>query len=421
MAPHPRFSARSALSAALALLCAGCTSLSVSPPVPKPAMLSASIPGFPGVRYGYDQTEADFIADYHSAMSAAQPDPKGVSVLALSGGGPNGAFGAGLLVGWTQRGDRPEFRVVTGVSTGALAAPFAFLGPAYDDRLVRAYTKTHDSDIFIPHLARSFFRLLRVEALTDTSPLHQMLAKLVDQPLVDAVAAEHRRGRRLYVCTHEIVTGRAVFWNLSAIAASGRPESLALFRKVLVASAAVPIAFPPQHFEVETPAGRFRETHVDGGLSRQVFLHLNGARSALRSPPEGPLTPLTAYIIRNGRTRLDYDAITPTLVPIALRTIEALISSEGVGDLHRIHAQTVAEQAAYRLAVIPDSFDLRHEGMFEPTYMRRLFDLGRERMLSGIAWQDSPPMSGTPQARPGSTLAPVAPAPPAPAPRANDQ
>lgn len=394
---------------ALSLLGGGCATTILTSPVPKAAALAATIPGFPGVRYGYDHTESEFVADYHFAMRAAQPGPAGVAVLALSGGGPNGAFGAGLLAGWTQRGDRPEFQVVTGVSTGALAAPFAFLGAAYDDRLVRAYTKTHDADIFIPHLARSFFRLLRVEALTDTTPLHRTLASLIDQPLIDAVAAEHRRGRRLYVCTHEIVTGRAVFWNLSAIAASGQPKALALFRKVLVASAAVPIAFPPQHFDVEAPTGRFRETHVDGGLSRQVFLHLNGARAALASPPQGPPTPLTAYIIRNGRTRLDYDPITPTIVPIALRTIEALISSEGVGDLHRIHEQTVVENAAYRLAVIPETFDLRHDGMFEPTYMRRLFELGRERMLAGSAWQDAPPMSGNMPPRSGVITAPVAP------------
>jgi len=376
----------------IALALGGCTGVtSRPPPVPEPLVGDAQLPDYPRVRHIHGFREAEFIADYQAAMRAARPDPAGVALLSLSGGGPNGAFGAGVLVGWSETGTRPQFQVVTGVSTGALAAPFAFLGAAYDDRLTKAYTTLHDADLFIPQVKRSLFRLLRVDSLTSNTPMDPVLAALIDQPMLEEIGREYARGRRLYVCTHEMVSGHAVYWNLTAVAASGRPGALELFRKILIASASLPIVFPPQYFEVEAGGTRHTEVHMDGGLSRQAFFHMNGARAGLAARPDGSPMPLTAYVIRNGRVRSKYDAITPTVVPIALRTIEALVSAEGVGDLYRIYSQTLEEKADFQLMLIPEDFPLKHHGMFDPAFMRRLFELGRQNIKSAQPWSPRPP------------------------------
>ncbi len=158
-------------SGAIMMLFGGCVALVPTVPVPDDKVTHVAVPGYGQIRYGYDRTESDFVADYQSALRAAPVRPEGVAVLALSGGGANGAFSAGLLCDWTDPGRRPKFQVVTGVSTGALAAPFAFLGAAYDERLIRAYTTVGDPDVFVPRFVRTAFNLLRTDSMADTTPL----------------------------------------------------------------------------------------------------------------------------------------------------------------------------------------------------------------------------------------------------------
>ena len=374
-----------------ALLLGGCATVDRPPAVPEPLVGEATLPGYGNIRHIHGYREAEFIADYQLAMRSAPDTAEGVSILALSGGGPNGAFGAGALVGWTETGTRPQFQVVTGVSTGALAAPFAFLGPAYDTKLRNAYTSIHDDDVFVPHLMRSLFGMLHTDSLANTSAFNRTLADLVNAPMLAEIAAEYAKGRRLYVCTHEMVSGHAVYWNLTAIAASDNPGALDLFRRVLIASASVPIVFPPEYFEVEAGGKPHTEIHMDGGLSRQVFFHMNGARAGLRQRPDGTPTPLTAYIIRNGKLRTPYHELTPRVMNIALRTVQSLVAAEGIGDLYRIYSQTLEEQAAYRLMMIPEDFPTDHQGMFDPEFMRRLFDLGQATIKAPQPWQHQPP------------------------------
>lgn len=374
----------------LALL-AGCTSPGPITPVPEKSVGRAMLPGYAPIRYVHGYDEAAFIADYQLAMRSAPAGPDGVVVLAMSGGGPNGAFGAGVLVGWSELGTRPQFQIVTGVSTGALAAPFAFLGTAYDSRLIAAYTKFQDADLFHAHILGSAFRLLHVPSLADDHPLEKVLAQLVDAELLNQIAVEYSRGRRLYVCTHELTSGRAVYWNLTALAASGRPDALDLFRQVLVASASLPMVFPPQYFEVEVDGQRYTEVHLDGGLSRQAFLHLNGARAGLPKQAGGSPVPLTAYVIRNGKLRPDYDAVPLHVLPIGMRTMQALVAAEGVGDLYRIYDQALQEQADFRLILIPDDVPLKHHQMFEPAFMQGLYERGRQSIKQANPWLDRPP------------------------------
>ena len=193
-----------------------------------------------------------------------------VNYLAVSGGGDNGAFGAGLMNGWTETGTRPEFKMVTGVSTGALIAPFAFLGSDYDATLREVYTTMTPEKVY---RARGFSAALYDDAMADTTPLSQVIAGYADQKMFDAIAREYQKGRLLMIGTTDLDAQRPVIWNIGALAASGHPGALDLFRKILRASAAIPGAFQPVLIDVEIDGRKYQEMHVDGGAIAQLFLY----------------------------------------------------------------------------------------------------------------------------------------------------
>ena len=253
---------------------AGCGSLPRNP-VPVDRMKQAELPGMPDVRAWAGSFSEAFEADLAESVrqeSVADfrraPDGSGhYAALSMSGGGDKGAFGAGFLNGWTASGTRPTFKLVTGISTGALIAPFAFLGPEYDEVLKNAYTTISADEVLRKRGLSRFWR----DAVADTEPLAALIARDVDEDVLKAVARAHGQGRRLYVGTTHMDAGRLVVWNMGAIASSGHPEALALFRKVMLASASVPVAFPPVLIEVEVDGERYDEMHADGGVETQMF------------------------------------------------------------------------------------------------------------------------------------------------------
>jgi hypothetical protein len=209
----------------------------------------AQFAGQPGIRFWGDEVPTDIKAEIRRKLpnmprlaqgaSLRKGRPK-VEILALSGGGGDGAFGAGLLKGWSTRGDRPEFEVVTGVSAGAIIAPFAFLGSEYDDELEEIWTHYQTSQIVTAQILPG---LLGGSALTDSQPMADLIAQYVDKKLLRRVAQEYMRGRMLLVGTTNLDAQRPVVWNMGEIARSGHPDALELFRKVILASAAIPGAF----------------------------------------------------------------------------------------------------------------------------------------------------------------------------------
>ena len=222
-----------------------------------------------------------------------------MNYLAVSGGGDNGAFGAGLMNGWTETGTRPEFKMVTGVSTGALIAPFAFLGSDYDATLREVYTTMTPEKVY---RARGISAALFDDAMADTTPLSQVIAGYADQKMFDAIAREYQKGRLLMIGTTDLDAQRPVIWNIGALAASGHPGALDLFRKILRASAAIPGAFQPVLIDVEIDGHKYQEMHVDGGAIAQLFLYpasIDLSKSGVRRVRH-------AYIIRNARLDPDY-------------------------------------------------------------------------------------------------------------------
>ena len=312
--------------------------------------------------------------------------------LAVSGGGDDGAFGAGLICGWSDSGKMPTSKLVTGVSTGSMIAPFAFLGGAYIGRLRTLYTTIKPEDISED---AGLFGALFGEALADTEPLARLISRYVDQQMLADIAREYARGRLLLIGTTSLDEQRPVIWNLGAIAASGHPEALELTRKVLLASAAIPGAFPPVMIEVDAAGRRYQEMNVDGGAVVQTFLYPpdTGLRVDLRSAEHARQR--HAYIVRNGRLDPDWAKVDRRFLKIVGRAISTMIHYSGYNDIIRIYATTKRDGVDYNLAYIePDFPDMKHEE-FDPAYLRALFDYGYAKGRQGSAWHKAPPLLET--------------------------
>lgn len=304
--------------------------------------------------------------------------------LAISGGGANGAFGAGLLSGWTTSGQRPVFNVVTGISTGALIAPFAFLGADYDPTLREIYTTMTSDRLF---RRRSLASILFGDALADTTPLADMIDKYADQALLDAIGREYGKGRLLLIGTTELDAQRPVIWNIGALAVSGHPKALDLFRRVLRASTAIPGAFEPVLVDVQSGGKTFQEMHVDGGAIVQLFLY----PPSLEVGRLGSQRSRHAYIIRNARVDPDRVETERRTIRIAARAIEAMLAASGNNDLLRTYFVTRRDGVDYNLAFIGPDFVVTRSVEFDPVYMQTLFDYGYRRAAGGMVWDKVPP------------------------------
>ena len=379
---------------ALALALQGCASVPPRNAVPEEWIDQATVPGGSTARMWGDALPAnnDERLEILAGQIAASGDENVLAgriyYLSISGGGANGAFGAGLLKGWTESGTRPEMWIVTGISTGALIAPFAFIGSSYDDELESLYTTMSTSDLLEK---RSLLKGLTGDALADTSPMRGLLQKYVDEQMIEEIAQGYARGRRLLIGTTNLDAKRPVIWNIGAIAAVGTAESAQLIRDIMLASASIPGAFPPVRITVQVGEQKYDELHVDGGVSSQVFLY--PAQLDLRSAATdlGATGDQRMYVIRNSILQPRWSEVTPKLRPVSLAAISTLIRTQGMGDLYRLYLGAKRDNLAFRLAYIPESFDLEPEEAFDPKYMRALFDLAYELSRDGYDWAVSPP------------------------------
>jgi predicted patatin/cPLA2 family phospholipase len=354
---------------------------------------TAQIPGIPLAKFWGDEVPSFFkevVGQSRDKLVQEFPSVFGTEhhYLALSGGGSNGAFGAGLLVGWSAAGTRPEFTIVTGISTGALIAPFAFLGEAYDAKLKEMYTKYSTKDLVVKH---NFINALLGSSEVGTAPMKKVMAKYYNQQVMEAIAAEHKKGRRLFVATTNLDARRPVIWNLGLIASRGRPDDLELMRKIILASASIPAIFPPELFEVEADGKRFDEMHVDGGATAQVFLYPAALDwKFVLEKFEVPGRP-KAYVVRNAQLKADWKTIDPRILPIAGETIKSLIRTQGIGDIYRIYLDCQRDGIDFNLAHIAADFDLKPKQFFDPIYMGKLFDQAYQLARNGYPWEKVPP------------------------------
>ena len=319
------------------------------------------------------------------------------SALVISGGGAKGAFGAGVLKGWTQAGNRPEFTIVTGVSTGALMATWAFLGPKYDSELERFYTQTTDAQIFRKkNLLLAPFN----ESLLDTAPLRKTIAQAVDERLLAEVAREYRKGRRLYVASTDLDNGRMVVWDLGAIAASDRADRLERYREALRASASIPIGFPPVYFPVEVGGKKYGQMHVDGGATANLFLtgFILDRQRALAPPGMRRWdVNIDMYLLVNSHLlpQPEGEPTEPRLISIATASSWATSWSAQTDRLARAYQAAKGINADFHLVGIPDDYsgDLPLAS-FDPETMTPLFRYGETLARSGQFWLSEPPGIG---------------------------
>ena len=386
------------LSAAALLLTHGCaTPLTRLEAVPHSLTAQAEIPGMPGVRYvaGGDMSELARIAlvsvrreqEYLAKQGYKGPLPP-AAFLAISGGGDNGAYTAGLLNGWTAAGTRPEFKLVTGISTGALIAPFAFLGPKYDATLKEVYTTISPKDIIMP---RNFIAGVFGDAMADSTPLWNLTRKSVNADLLKAIAAEYAKGRFLLIATADLDARRAIIWDMGKIATYGDPKALDLFVSIMIASASIPGGLPPVLIDVEAGGKRYQEMHVDGGTMAQVFAYPSSLRIKELSAAAGFTRERRLYVIRNARLDPDWAQVERKTMSIAGRAVASLIHTQGIGDLYRIYATTQRDGVDFNLAFIPFSFNAPHKEEFDNEYMRALYDVGYDLAVKGYPWLKTPP------------------------------
>lgn len=333
----------------------------------------ASVPGFPSVRYWADSDAAVFDG-MRAEMAREAPSNRPGAFLAISGGSDNGAYGAGFLKGWSATGKRPEFTIVSGVSTGALIAPFAFLGPDYDDRLRGFYTGVTRKDIY---RQRGVVGLLTQPSIADTAPLAALIAQNIDEPLLDAIADEHRKGRRLLVQTTNLDAARGVVWDMGAIATSTDPRRLELFRRVLLASASIPGLFAPVMIEVTEGGRGFREMHVDGSVTAG-FLAIPESVISRGGSGDGRSRD-QIFVILNGRLRPEYKLVEPATLSIISRALSTVLSAHDRATLLNVQNFSKDNGIAFRISYIGPEFAVETEERFSQSYMNELFDYGVAR------------------------------------------
>jgi len=379
----------------------GCGSTPKRMPLPESLSASAVVPGYPeNSRFWGDAPPPYMVEWFNASQADLEKHFSGImnkphTYLAISGGGENGAFGVGILTGWTETGTRPEFTMVTGISTGALIAPFAFLGSDYDDRLIEAYT-TMTTETLIK--SRGIIATITSDAFSGSDGLKAHIAKFVDQTIVDAIAAEHKRGRRLFIGTANLDALRPVLWNIGEVAASGNPGALEMIRTIMLASSSLPGIFPPQYIRVEADGKTYDELHADGGTCSQVFLYPVGTNVPVITRKLRVKGKPRAYIIRNAKLAAEWKAIDPPRsYAIAARATTSLIRTQGIGDMYRIFLQTQRDGVEFFWTHIPADVPLRSSSSFTPEFMGAMMQYGKDLMVSGKAWEQTPPGYASPQ------------------------
>ncbi len=360
--------------------------------VPSSLETAAIIPGMGGVRGFGDAPDEALIKDLNESFKQESPNQyrKGATmvypVLLISGGGANGAYGAGLLNGWSERGTRPKFKIVTGISTGALIAPYAFLGSDYDGQLKELYTTMSTKNIASK---KGPLAVLTSDSLESNRPLARAIKKHFTRDMLKKIAKEYNKGRRIYVGTTNLDAQRLVVWNMGKIAQIGGDEAVELFQKVLLASSAIPIAFPPVFFEVEADGKKYNEMHVDGGTVTQIFSLYGILQGTHRNNRNNKVE---IYLIRNGFVSPKWKSVEDNLGSIVSRTMDTMVKYQGMGDILRLYVLSGEKGHGFHLAYIPADFKSESKQMFDPVEMTKLFDLGYEKALAGTSWRKKPPM-----------------------------
>ena len=385
------------------LFTTGCASARMRNAVPMDLLDKTEVPDFQEIRAFDGQANNFFRKDMVTIFEQDNEQDKEGSiwavnsnhdyaVLAISGGAANGAYGVGLLNGWSHQGSRPVFKVVTGVSTGAIIAPFAFIGSRYDEKLKDFYTKFSTREIM---QSKGLLQVLFGDSIMSDRPLKHLIEENIDESLLREVAREYKKGRRLYVGTTNLDSQEFVIWDMGKIASIGNYQSLELFRKIILASVTIPIVFPPVYFDVEVNHQKYDEMHVDGGVSKQVFFLYNVLqgfeKAMIKNGVDMSSIKYSIYVIRNGYVDPVYKEVPDNIFAITSRTVETLTNAQGIGDIYQLYDFTKMRNGDFNLAYIPSTYIAKTKELFDLQEMQTLFNLGYARALRGYDWKKVPP------------------------------
>ncbi|MEN8797705.1 MAG: patatin-like phospholipase family protein [Flavobacteriaceae bacterium] len=372
-------------------------------PVPVGKFYMAEIPDIPGVRaFGGSYSEV-FQKDMEESLTQEpaklfvdnESGGKIYKFLALSSGGPNGAFGAGFLAGWTAHGTRPNFKVVTGISTGAIIAPFAFIGPEYDPQLEELFTSTSTKSL-IRHKGFRVFN--NPESLADSTPMLTTMRELADEHFLKRIAEEHNKGKRLLIGTTHLDAGHLVVWNMGIIANSKSPNALELFHKVILASASIPGVFPPVYIDVKVGKEDFDEMHLDGAIKAQFFLAealIDLAKAEAKFGSQLQKAKKEFYIIRNGKLSPEPAQVERRLVPILTRAMAGMTQTAVRDSLYRVYVFAQNAEADFNYIGVPNNYNLRQSQEFaNESEMINLFNEGFSTAVRGPEWIKNPQTLG---------------------------
>ena len=376
----------------------GCATLNPRKAVPLNFDGKVTISGMPDIRSDID--DPDPVVMQKSLIdSFKQEGPINLlgnriyPVLAVSGGGAHGAYGAGLLKGWSKQGSRPTFKITTGVSSGSIIALYAFLGKDYDGELEKFFTTMSTKDVMKQN---SFFSVLFGDSFASSAPLVEKISSIVDGKLMARVAEEHKRGRRLFIGTVNLDAQEFVVWDMGALACKGGSDSLKIFRKVLLASCSLPMTFPPVHFKVYSESGEvYDEMHVDGGTIRGVFYidrltkNMEGAAKLFGIDPSRYRPKI--YILSNSYMSPIRQQVKDSLIDISVRSLDTVVVAENNGDLYRLYATAKRRGLDFNLAYIPADFKPDPKELFDKKEMQRLFKRGYDDAVNGYKWHKTPP------------------------------
>jgi hypothetical protein len=377
---------RVVLQVLLSVVLIGCAS---SPRIPYRAedAGNAEITGFHQIRTNLDAQPDTMAEPPPRATSSLKTE---MNYLVISGGGSGGAFSAGVLKAWSKTGRRPQFDIVSGVSTGALIAPYAFLGSCYDDVLVDLYTSGVAKDLVdVKWLPRG----LLGTSLLKQQPLRRLIEAHVTGDVVKAVAAEHRKGRRLLVLTSNLDSQRAVIWDMGAIANSGEPTSLRLFQDVLIASTSIPGIYPAVMIRAHSGKRIFEEMHSDGGSGSQI---LTVPESFMTSPKLAKARPgirLNMYVLVNNALMPEFSTVTNNTLSVMARAYAVQIKSQTRSALLASYMYAQRTGIHFHMASIDRQLSYSVLDPFNTEYMRTVFNIGYSEMIAGTLWKDKPVFS----------------------------
>ncbi len=389
----------SILAIGIIFLSAGCAKLERTP-IPGELISKAEIQGIKDIRSfggGFsEQMQQDLelsIKQESETIFLSQPSGHKVyKGLALSSGGANGAFGAGFLAGWTAHGSRPDFKIVTGISTGAIIAPFAFLGSEYDPQLEDLFTST-STDTLVKF--KGIGALFTPESLFESTPMLKRMQKIVDENFLAQVAKEHNKGKRLLIGTTHLDAGRLVVWNMGKIANSGHPNALSLFHQIILASASIPGIFPPVLIDVEADGNQYDEMHVDGGVKAQFFLMealVNINKFRKQTLQKVATAQKEIYVIRNGKIATEPKPVKRNIVDILKRTSDDMTETAVRDSLYRLYTFAEKTGADFNYIGVPEKYEfIETDEYANEAEMIRLFNEGYQQAIEGPRWEKKPP------------------------------